>query len=141
MIFGWRFSGRSLDTIIEAMLATRREFGSIGADGAELLSGPALDEETRREMQLRRFRKQAGRAARQTRYYRDLFAREGLDPEKLTWEKLYRIPLTPKEDIRDYPDTFISDHSHPVFRTTTTGTTGWPTSVCFSAYEIGTYVA
>src|SRR6476661_380638 len=40
MLFGWRFSGRSLDRIIEGMLATRREFGSIAANGAELLSGP-----------------------------------------------------------------------------------------------------
>src|ERR1041385_5454883 len=86
MLFGWRFSQRSFDKIIDAMLATRREFGSIGAEGAELLSGPTLDEETRRDMQLRRFREQATRAARHTQYYRELFAREGLGPEKLTWD-------------------------------------------------------
>src|SRR5689334_16417783 len=89
MIFGWRFSQRSLNTIIDAMLATRHEFGSIGAEGAELLDGPVLDQETRRDMQLRRFRKQASLAARQTEYYEELFKRIGTaDLTKLAWEDI-----------------------------------------------------
>src|SRR5689334_15858037 len=97
ILFGWRFNGRALDRIIDAMLATRREFGAIGPDSAELRSGPVLDDETRQYMQLRRFGKQARRAARETPYYRELFAGAGLDPAKLTWEELQHIPLTPKE--------------------------------------------
>jgi phenylacetate-CoA ligase len=141
MLFGIRFSQRSLDRIIDAMLATRHEFGSIGEEAGELTAGPALDEETRRDMQLRRFRKQAARAARETPYYGDLFKKVGLDPLRLTWEEVACVPLTPKGDIRDHPDSFICRSARPVFRTTTTGTTGRPTSVCFSAYEMSTYVA
>src|SRR5437762_2957146 len=45
--FGLPFSARSLDRLVDGLLATRREFGAIGVEGAELLGGPALDEETR----------------------------------------------------------------------------------------------
>jgi phenylacetate-CoA ligase len=141
MIFGIRFSQRALDRIIDGMLATRREFGATGEEARELTTGPTLDEESRLDMQLRRFRKQAARAANRTPYYGELFKQIGLDPARLTWEDVPRIPLTPKEDIRDGPDNFVCQDAHPVFRTTTTGTTGRPTSVCFSAYEMNTYIA
>jgi len=141
VLFGIRFSPRSLDRIIDGMLASRREFGTLGEDARELTTGPVLDEESRRDMQLRRFRKQATCAAGRAPYYEELFERIKLDPAKLTWEELQTIPLTPKEDIRDHPDDFICRDARPVFRTTTTGTTGRPTSVCFSAYEMSTYIA
>jgi phenylacetate-coenzyme A ligase PaaK-like adenylate-forming protein len=141
MLFGIRLSQRSLDRIIDGMLATRREFGAVGQDARGLTSGPALDEESRRDMQLRRFRRQAARAAGDTAYYEQLFKQIGLDPARLTWEEVQRIPLTPKKDIRDRPGDFVRRDGRPVFRTTTTGTTGWPTSVCFSAYEMSTYIA
>src|SRR5215211_8940096 len=84
LAFGLPFSARSLDRIVDGLLATRREFGTIDAEGAELLSGPTLDEATRRDVQLRRFRSQAARAARETAFYGDLFARIGLEPTRLT---------------------------------------------------------
>src|SRR6266508_6642053 len=108
---------------------------------AELLGGPALDEETRREMQLRRFRTQAARAARETAYYRRLFEQLGLDPTRLRYEDIQRIPLTLKEALRDDPDAFVRKNAQPCFRTTTTGTTGRPTSVCFSQRELHAYTA
>ena len=85
LLFGARFSLRSFDHIIAALQATQREFGSITAEGKELLTGPTLDEETRRDMQLRRFRGQAVRAARETDYYQRLFTRLSLDPRRLTY--------------------------------------------------------
>ena len=144
MLFGIRFSQRSFDRIIDAMIQTRREFGEIGAGSSELIEGPALDEESRKDFQLRRFAGQCSRAARETAYYGKLFESIELDPsrlKRLKYEDIVRIPLTPKEDIRDHPDDFICRSARPVFRTTTTGTTGWPTSVCFSAYEMSTYIA
>jgi len=141
VVFGLPFSARSLDRLVGALLATRREFGAIAPEGAELLGGPALDEQTRREIQLRRFRTQAGRAGRETPYYGRLFEQLGLDPSRLRYEDIQRIPLTPKEALRDDPDAFVRHTSQPCFRTTTTGTTGRPTSVCFSQRELHTYVA
>jgi hypothetical protein len=51
------------------LLATEREFGFIGAEASGLLARPALEEETRRKMQLRRFRSQTKRAVHETVYY------------------------------------------------------------------------
>lgn len=141
LAFGLPFSTRSLNRIVDALLDTRREFGSVGPQGDELLAGPALDEQTRRDIQLRRFRSQAARAARETAYYRDLFERIGLDAARLRAEDIPRIPPTPKAALRDDPDAFVCRSASPVFRTTTTGTTGRPTGVCFSAREMSAYGA
>jgi acyl-CoA synthetase (AMP-forming)/AMP-acid ligase II len=65
----------------------------------------------------------------------------GLDPVRLRFEDIALIPLTSKEALREGPDAFVRRTATPCFRTTTTGTTGKPTSVCFSAYEMQTYVA
>src|SRR6266511_3879575 len=141
MVFGLPFSARSLDRLVDALLATQREFGTVAPEGAELLGGATLDEETRRAVQLRRFRTQANRATHETAYYDRLFAQLGLDPARLRDEDIPRIPLTTKEALRDHPDAFVRRTARPCFRTTTTGTTGKPTGVCFSAYELRTYVA
>jgi phenylacetate-CoA ligase len=116
VVFGLPFSARSLDRLVDALLATHREFGMVAREGAELLSGPELDEETRREMQLRRFRTQAVRAARETAYYRRLFEQLGLDPARLRYEDIQRIPLTPKEALRGDPDAFGCRSAQPAGR-------------------------
>ena len=136
LLFGARFSLRSFDRIIAALQATQHEFGSIPAEGKELLTGPMLDEETRRDIQLRRFRGQAARAAHETEYYQRLFARLGLDPRRLTYADIATLPLTPKADLRQNPDEFVRRGAQPFLRALTTGTTGWPTSVAFSSYEL-----
>jgi hypothetical protein len=92
-LWGVPFSARSLDRLLDAPLATRHEFGGI-ATGDDLLGGPALDQETRHALRLRRFRAQAQRAARETAYYRALFERLQLDPQRLEAEHLRQIPLT-----------------------------------------------
>src|SRR5262249_26737427 len=49
--------------------------------------------------------------------------------------------LTPKDALRADADAFVRRAAKPVVRTMTTGTTGWPTSVYFSAYELRVIVA
>jgi phenylacetate-CoA ligase len=61
LLFGWHFSVRSLEQIIAALHATQREFGAVGSEGSEVLNGPMLDQESRRRIQLQRFRQQARR--------------------------------------------------------------------------------
>lgn len=138
---GVRFAPWSLDGLLESVRDTRREFGEVGTDGRELLQGPTLDEETRRELQLRRFRRQAKTAAREVPYYTELFARLGLDPTRLRGEDVRRIPLTRKEAVRDTPDAFVRREAVPCFRATTTGTTGRSTGISFSAEEMRTFIA
>lgn len=141
MALGVPFSPRALERIVTAMRDTKHEFGSIGADAGELISGPALDEETRRTVQLRRFRKLAIRAASETDYYRAVVAEAGIDLASMRFEDIARFPRTPKEHLRDDPDAFVPRTAKPALRATTTGTTGWPTSIYFSEREFNAIVA
>jgi phenylacetate-CoA ligase len=141
MGLGRPFSRWSLERMIDSMIETRREFGAIGDEGTTLYGGPVLDEETRRELHLRRFRTQAVRGAKETAYYKHLFETLELDPSKLSFEDIASVPLTTKEALREDPDAFVRKTASPCFRTTTTGTTGKPTSIYFSSYEMRTYIA
>jgi phenylacetate-CoA ligase len=139
--FGVPFALWSLDRLVESLLATRREFGAVATEEGDPLAGATLDDATRREMQLRRFRQQAVRGARETAYYEPLFAGLGLDPRRLTHADLARLPLTPKAALRDAPGAFVRRGTAPAFRTATTGTTGRPTSLYFTTHELETTAA
>src|SRR5215211_1554859 len=90
---GRPFAQWSLDHLIDAMRETKREFGAIDVeDGGSQLGGPVLDEETRRELHLRRFRTQAVRAAQETSYYAHLFERHALQLDRLHFEDIVRLP-------------------------------------------------
>lgn len=141
VVFGTRFSLRSLERLVASLRDTQHEFGTISDQGAELLGSPSLDDETRQAMQLRRFRAQAVRAARETAYYHVLFERLALDPARLRYEDIARLPLTSKEALRTDPDAFVRRSAKPYLCAMTTGTTGWPTSVSFSEYELRVFFA
>ena len=131
---GRPFAQWSLDHLIDAIRETKREFGAIDVqDGGSQLGGLALDEETRRELHLRRFRTQALRAAQETRYYARLFEKLDLEPDRLRFEDIAQLPATPKEALREDPGAFVRLTTMPGFGTTTTGTTNKPTSIYFSA--------
>lgn len=139
LLFGIPFAPWSLDRLVLAARKTRAEFGDLAPE-ADLLHGPVLDEATRRDMQTRRMLLVARRAARETTYYQDLFSRLG-EPGRLGAADLTRIPTTPKAALRESPDAFVRRSQQPVFRTTTTGTTGRPTAVSFSLNELRIYAA
>lgn len=141
LVFGRPFSPWTLERLIDALQETQQEFGALNADSIDQLSGPVFDEHDRREMQLRRLRTQCMRAAQETDYYRPLFAQLDLDPSHLTYPEFARLPITPKEALREAPNSFVRRTARPVFRTTTTGTTGKPTSIAFSAQEMQMYSA
>src|SRR5258708_28010204 len=134
LVFGMRFSRRSLEQLAASLRAPQHEFGTIGSEGAPLLGGPTLDEETRGAMQLRRFRTQAVRAARETAYSHRLFECLALDPARLRYEDIAHLPLTPKEDLRADPDAFVCLTARPYLRALTTCTPGAPTRILFSQY-------
>ena len=136
LVFGLPFDPRSLEHLVGALRETRDEFGALGPEGAELLGGPLVDEADRREIQLRRFRQQATRAASETRYYGELFGRLDLEPRRLSWSDLPALPVTPKAALREAPDAFVRPKARPFLRALTTGTTGRPTSVSFSEREL-----
>ncbi len=141
LLFGRPFAAWTLERLIDALQETQHEFGTMGTTGVDQLNGLVLDEHEQKEMHLRRLRTLAGQAAQETDYYRRLFAQLDLDPARLTYPEFASLPITPKAAVRETPDAFVRSTARPVFRTTTTGTTGKPTAICFSAQEMKTYIA
>lgn len=138
---GKPFALWSLDWLIAALQETRREFGALSQEATEAIAGPPLDYETRREMQVRRFRAQASRAACETPYYAALFQQLGCHPQRLSHAEIAQLPLTPKAHLVEQPDAFVRRTARAQLRATTTGTTGKPTSICFSYAEMRVYAA
>ena len=131
-----------LTRISRDLVATLDEFGAPGDDSA-LLPGQqgAVDPEVRRTMTTRSLRATA-RSATRTAYYRQLFEVSGVRPEELTLESWQQqVPVTPKRALRGMPAAFVSPQSNPVLMASTTGTTGSPTTVWFSADELEIIVA
>lgn len=141
LVTGKPFAPWSLDWLIAAMRASQQEFGDLGQASAEWLTPPQLDAETARTLALRRFRTQAGLAARTTSYYADYFAAAGVQPAKLTADGILSLPLTPKATVRDQPTAFVRHGATPHLCATTTGTTGQPTTIYFSQQELRVYAA
>jgi hypothetical protein len=100
------FSSWSLDRLGEAAFDGQRELGTAdgGTDG--FVGNPPLDEATRRDVQLRGFRTQVSRAARETWYYAGLAKALGIDVSRLGLADVTRLPLTSKEVHRADPDAF-----------------------------------
>ena len=141
LLTGRSFSPWSLEQLVKSLRATADEFGTIGAGGGEIVSGPALDAATREELQLRRLRTQAVEA-KDTAYYAHLFAELGLNPGRIkSRADIARIPLTGKDSVREQPDAFVRRTEPPYLRALTTGTTGRPTSIAFSSHELHVYCA
>lgn len=128
IIFGQPFSLTALDQLIDAAHETQQEFGALSPEAVELLSGPTIDEEERRDLHLRRFRAQAVRAAHDTVYYGRLFEQIGLAPARLKHRDISLIPITQKEALEANPDTFVRRIAQPVMR--------MAGGVYFSLYEL-----
>jgi phenylacetate-CoA ligase len=137
MAFGRPFHLKSLNRIIEALQESIDEYGpaTLGATGV-LLAAPMLDGRTRAAVQGRRLRTQAVRAAERTPYYERLFRRIDVDARRLGLSDALEVPITGKSLLRSNPDAFVCRNSRADVRVTTTGTTGWPASICFSQREL-----
>jgi phenylacetate-coenzyme A ligase PaaK-like adenylate-forming protein len=125
-----------LERVVTGLQASVREFGPVDDDTIASLEAPLHTPDERRQIQLTRFRRLARRAAEQVPHYQQLFERSGLDPRRITWQQLALLPTTGKRALRERPEDFIARDSSPVLTIETTGTTGEPTRVAFSAYEL-----
>lgn len=71
-------------------------------------------------------------AAANVPFYRDWFAREGLDPREIrTADDLARLPLLDKRQVREEPRLFLAEGAaaRGAVRVTTSGSTGTPTEI------------
>jgi phenylacetate-CoA ligase len=134
LVSGRRVRVRDVERLVADIAATRAEFGQIGDLGA--FRGTSLSPQDRRPIDNRRLRRLARMAYDGTAYYRWRFDRARVAPEQLDLATLSDFPVTPKEALRDLPEAFVNRRAEPRFRAETTGTTGPPTAVWFSRYEI-----
>lgn len=100
----------------------------------------AWDEGRRREWMLRRLREVVRRAAVETVFYRELFRREGFDPQvDFSFDDFARLPTLEREDIRDAGRALISNAipADKLRKDSTGGSTGEPTHVWLGPEELG----
>lgn len=140
LLFGRPFHLPSLNRLVDAVLETRREFGALSSEAGEVLGGPALDEASLREIQVRRFRTQVQRGLRETEYYATLFAQRPFDLKRFTFDDIHHFPITRKEVLQTNADALVRRGQRPNLHTLTTGTTGQPTGMFFTSHEMNFYV-
>jgi phenylacetate-CoA ligase len=131
-----RLDPRNVERLIEDVLATVAEFGQAGADAAELVDGPTTDPQERLEITNKGLRKTAVRLAAQSPFYARHFSSAQIDPAKLDVAGLQTIPVTVKADLTERPGDFRCTDTAAYLATRTTGTTGRPTEVWLSRYEM-----
>lgn len=137
-----RMNPAMLSRIADDVVATVAEFGAPGEDSALLPGqGAAADPEAAAAMLVRNLRRTAAYATAHTAYYQQVLAASGIDASSLDPQTWARVPVTPKAALRGMPSMFVSSRSAPVVLATTTGTTGTPTRVWFSAGEVDALVA
>jgi phenylacetate-coenzyme A ligase PaaK-like adenylate-forming protein len=141
MLLGQPLPVGALERLIEALRQTRREFGPLNPEAAELLRGPTLDEAARRDFQLRRFQTQAARAARETEHYAHLFASLHLNPAQLRDEDILRLPLALAPTGPDSLTKVVARSARPALRVELSASAGPPAALFFSAYELRLLVA
>ncbi|MGP3962339.1 phenylacetate--CoA ligase family protein [Nonomuraea sp. 3N208] len=134
---GGRFDVDALRKMVTDLRQTLDEFGEPGDGANELLPGSGVDDpEIRRSMADRRLRQAIRQAAEHTAYYRLWFKEHGVDSSRIGLDQLHQVASTPKSALRGAGPAFVSDQSEPVLMAQTTGTTGTPTVVWFSRYEL-----
>ncbi|SEL42759.1 phenylacetate--CoA ligase family protein [Nonomuraea pusilla] len=134
MMSGRRFRLRDVTALVDDLRETLETFGSPGEGAGDMLAGQ--DPEIQDDLTRRRLRRTVRHAAGETPFYRALFREHGIDPASVTPETFAAVPPTRKQDLRGTPAAFVSDQARPALLAQTTGTTGTPTLVWFSAYEI-----
>lgn len=136
LIAGRRIAVSDVRAMVRDALASRAEYGVLGGEEQLTQLQGAVDADSRRTVDSRRWRAMVHKAYQETVYYRRRLDELGLDPDALSLERAGQLPPTPKEAVRALPEAFVSRTACPVFQAWTTGTTGVPTSFWFSSYEL-----
>ncbi|MGH3389658.1 MAG: phenylacetate--CoA ligase family protein, partial [Actinomadura sp.] len=134
MLSGRRFRIADINGLVDDLRATLDTFGAPGAEARDLLTEP--DPQLQRDLARRRLRRTVRRAARDVPYYRRWFTEHGVDPDSVTPDSPGAMPPTTKAALRGLPAAFVADGASPALVAQTTGTTGMPTLVWFSRYEL-----
>ncbi|HEU0003375.1 MAG TPA: AMP-binding protein [Ktedonobacteraceae bacterium] len=141
MVLGKPINPRNIERLVDDALKTLQEFGAPGDDVQQLLDGPFADPDARREFQNQAIRRTVRRLARVSPYYQKLFASHAIEPAEVNIDTMHKVPVTMKQALQEQQPEFITTESHPYLTTRTTGTTGKPTEIWLSKYEIELWAA
>ncbi|WP_327350709.1 phenylacetate--CoA ligase family protein [Streptomyces sp. NBC_01304] len=133
MVLGRPINVRSAEKLVADALATLAEFGSPGEDVEQLLRGASADPQMRTDLTNKAVRRTAKRLAAKSAFYAEQFKAAGIDPATLDIDNITAVPVTTKTDLVKRADDFLC--SEPFLASRTTGTTGRPAEVWYSAYE------
>lgn len=141
LVSGRRLSTRNLEKLVDDALVTLAEFGVPGADADALLGAPIPDPQEQREATNRCLRRTARRLAVRSTFYARRLAAAPTEPRQLDTESLRAIPVTVKRDLVERPGDFLCTDVRRYLSTRTTGTTGHPTEIWLSRYEMDLWSA
>jgi phenylacetate-CoA ligase len=96
----------------------------------EIASAERLDEASIRELQDRLLTQTVRHAAQTVPYYKELFARSGIEPRHInSLDRIAMLPLLEKAEVRRNPQAFWSSEGGKGYTVSTSGTTGSPLSI------------
>ncbi|MFP3988135.1 AMP-binding protein [Streptomyces sp. E11-3] len=133
MVVGRPINVRSAEKLVADALETLAEFGSPGEDVEQLLRGASADPQMRTDLTNKALRRTAERLTTQSAFYAEHFKAAGVDPAGLTMENVGAVPVTTKTDLVKRAEDFLC--GEPFLASRTTGTTGRPAEIWYSAYE------
>ncbi len=136
MVWNRRLDTRNIARLVDDALATLAEFGEPGADAQTLTDGPLNNPEMRLQIAGTNVRRTAARLDAQSPFYARRFAAAEVNLSKLDIAGLRGIPVTVKGDLNRQPDDFHCADAPRHLATRTTGTTGRPTEIWLSRYEM-----
>ncbi|MFI6872520.1 phenylacetate--CoA ligase family protein [Streptomyces sp. NPDC050400] len=133
MVLGRPVNVRSAEKLVADALATLAEFGSPGEDVEQLLRGASADPEMRTDLTNKALRRTAKRLAGKSAFYAEHFGAAGVDPARIGLDTVATVPVTTKTDLIKRGADFLC--AEPFLASRTTGTTGRPAEIWYSAYE------
>jgi phenylacetate-CoA ligase len=136
MVYGRRLNPANIGRLVDDALATLAEFGEPGPGAQDILGGPLADPQDREDFALRALRRTARRLSAQSPFYGRRFTAADAEPDKLDMASLRAIPVTTKRDLTERPGDFRCADVAGYLATRTTGTTGRPTEIWLSRYEM-----
>lgn len=141
MVWAKPINPRNVEHLITDVHNTLGEFGAPGDDVQQLLDGPFVDPAARSEFLNRALQVTTRRLKRTVPFYRQLFAEHDIDPETITIADMARIPVTLKHHLQAHQRDLLATDAQPYMTTRTTGTTGKPTEIWISRYELDMWTA
>jgi phenylacetate-CoA ligase len=134
MTSGRPFRLKGLVGLVADLRTTVAEFGTLGQGATAVFAEP--DPQIAREMAERHVARAIRQAVRGTNYYGLRFTQREFMSKEITLESLAEIEPTSATVFKQHPEAFVWENAKPELLAYTSGTTGVPTPIWFSRYEL-----